>query len=69
MKFMKEPLASFINFISNDHEGKILFIIGHFGMEFRIKMNTISIRKPIVEMDVVNDVTCMPQSVITLVVI
>ena len=54
-----EPLVCFINFIRNDHECKILFIILPF------KMNIISIRKRIVGTDVVNDVTSTHQSVTT----
>ena len=33
-KVWNQPLASFINFIWNDHECKILFIIQPFKMEF-----------------------------------
>ena len=65
-----ESLASFINFIWNDHECKILFIIWPFKMTFiAFKVNIISIGKRIVDTDVVSDVTYTPQSVITRVVI
>ena len=36
---------------------------------YRLKMNIISTRKRIVDMDIVNDVTCTRQSVITRMVI
>ena len=69
-KLWNEPSASFINFIWNDHSYKILFIIDPLKWDFiAFKMGTISRRKHIVDMDVVNDVTSTRQSVITRVVI
>ena len=65
-----EPSASFINFIQNDHERKILFIIlpVKAGL-YRLQINIISIRKRIVDTDVVNYVTYSYQCVIPRVVI
>ena len=64
------PLASFINFVWNDNECKILFIIWPFKKWFyRLQNNNISKRIHIADTDVVNNVTCSHQSVITRVVI
>ena len=65
-----EPLASLINFIWNDHECNILFIIWPFKMGFYRLQNDYKFnKKRIVETDIVNDVMSMRQSVITRVVI
>ena len=63
-----ETLASFTNFLWNDHSCKILFIIWPFKSGFYCLQN-ISRRKRIVYTDVVNDATSTCQSVITRVVI
>ena len=70
MKFMKQASASFINFISNDHKCKILFIIWPFEMGLYCFQNRQYFKKKcIVDTDVVNDVVSTRQSVITGVVI
>ena len=51
-----EPLVSFVNFIWNDHECKILFIIRP------CKMSIILWRKHINDTVIVNDITCMCQN-------
>ena len=61
-----EPSASFINFIWNSHECKILYIIWPFKMGFYHLQNGQYVKKKrIVDTDVVNDVTYSRQSVIT----
>ena len=70
MVISNDPSASFINFIYNDHESKILFIILPFKMTFiAFKMNIVSMNKRIVETDVVNDATCTRKNVTTRVVV
>ena len=62
--------ASFINFIWNDHECKILFIIWPFEMRFyRLQIEHYLNKKRIVDTDVVSDVASSRQSVITRVAI
>ena len=64
------PSASFINFIWNAHECKILFIIWSFQMGFyRLQNDHYFKKKRTVDMNVVNDVTSTRQSLITRVVI
>ena len=70
MEFMKEPSASFI--ISYEMATSVRFCLSYDPLKrilSRSKMNIISIRKRMVDTDVVNDVTCTHQSVITRVVI
>ena len=67
-----EPLGSFINFIWNDHECKILFIMWLFELGFyRVQNEHYFNTKTHSWHDkyVVNDVTCTRHSVITRVVI
>ena len=70
MKFMKQALVSFI--ISYKMTTRVRFCLPYDPLKhdfIAFKMNIISIGKCIVNIDVVNDVTCMLQSVITYVVI
>ena len=65
-----EPLASFINFIWNDHECKILFIIWPFkSVLYSLQNGQYFNKKCIADTDFVNDVTSTHQSVTTRVVI
>ena len=67
---LNEPVASFINFIWNDHECKILFIIWPFKMGFNHLQNDHYFnKKHMVDTVFVSDLTSMGQSVITHVVI
>ena len=62
--------ASFIKFIRNDHECKILYITFPFKMGFYHLQNDQYFNKiSIVDTDFVNDITSSCQSVITCVVI
>ena len=70
MKFKKRGFGEFQNFIRNYHECKILLSYDTLERNFiAFKMNTMSIRKRIVDTDVADDVTCTCQYVFIRVII